>query len=437
MTRPSVQLSLFAASVLFAACGDSAPSGDPVDVDVDSSDSGSGADAGSGVDAGDDVQADTEEDTDADAATDSGTDTATDANPDTATDAVADSAGDADPDAASCDNPGTPTLVTPETVESITSNFNVELLDCTRTAVELACELGTEHAYSERIEGTNRVITANGIPNHDVGDFPNPGNPNAISAQAYSYTVPVTPSGAGTTARIFGITTAGTVLDPGTAERWNDSDSWNYEALRYATAPNFFDTDDVNHPTALGVDCNFAHVQPGGSYHYHGVPTGLVPNEPRLAFVGWAGDGYPIFGRWGYSTPDDSGSAIVELRASYRLKTAARASGTAGPGGTPDGTFVQDWEYVAGLGDLDECNGRTGLVELNGELVSTYHYVLTNTYPYIPRCFHAAPSASFSAGGGGGGGGSLPECMPGQTRCCGDDVCDGPENATNCAADCG
>jgi hypothetical protein len=37
-------------------------------------------------------------------------------------------------------------------------------------------------------------------------------------------------------------------------------------------------------------------------------------------------------------------------------------SGSAGPGGNYDGTFVQDWEYAAGTGDLDECNGRTGAV---------------------------------------------------------------------------
>ena len=83
------------------------------------------------------------------------------------------------------------------------------------------------------------------------------------------------------------------------------------------------------------------------------------------------------------------------MRSSYRLRTGTRPSGTAGPGGMYDGTFVQDWEYAAGTGDLDECNGRTGTVMLQGRAVTTYHYVLTNTFPYIPRCFHATPDASF------------------------------------------
>jgi hypothetical protein len=90
-------------------------------------------------------------------------------------------------------------------------------------------------------------------------------------------------------------------------------------------------------------------------------------------------------------------SALREMRSSYRLRTGTRPSGTAGPGGTYDGTFVQDWEYAAGTGDLDECNGRTGMVTLEGRTVNTYHYVLTNTFPYIPRCFHATPDATFRA----------------------------------------
>jgi len=38
------------------------------------------------------------------------------------------------------------------------------------------------------------------------------------------------------------------------------------------------------------------------------------------------------------------------------------------------------------------------VVTVEGATVTTYHYVLTNTYPYIPRCFHATPDASFRAG---------------------------------------
>ena len=47
-------------------------------------------------------------------------------------------------------------------------------------------------------------------------------------------------------------------------------------------------------------------------------------------------------------------------------------------GTAPDGTYGSDWVHVDGLGDLDECNG----IEIDGE----YLYVITDDYPYIPRC---------------------------------------------------
>ncbi len=303
---------------------------------------------------------------------------------------------------ASCGNVGAPTTATPAPTTSATSNFNVQPNACTRTALALQCELGVAHSVQITVEGSVRRVRANGVPNHDVGAFPNPGNPNAISAQAYNYAVPVTPSGAGAQAQVFGIALSGAVLDPGTAEVWNNSMDWRYEAMRYATAPSYFSgagaTDTTRHPTSLGVDCNFAHVQPNGAYHYHGIPNGMLPATPALTFVGWAGDGYPIFGRWDFESTTSGSGALREMRASYRLRTGTRPSGSAGPGGAYDGTFVQDWEYAAGLGDLDECNGRTSAVVLEGRVVTTYHYVLTNTYPYIPRCFHATPDPSFSRG---------------------------------------
>lgn len=350
--------------------------------------------------------------------------------------------------ALTCDAPGSPTTGLPS-ASSDAAAINVTPLACTRTAVALACELGVEHAYTETIDGAKRLLTANGIVDHDVGDFPNPGNPNAISAQAYSYSVPITPSGTGAEAQVFGILFSGAVLDPGTAETWNDDPGWRYEALRYGTAGDYFGSDSTTHPSALGVDCNLAHVQPTGAYHYHGVPTSLVPSTPAVRQVGWAADGYPIVALYGHTDGNDAASAVRALHASYRVKSGTRPAGS--PGGTYDGTFGADWEYVPGLGDLDACNGRVDTFEVNGSVVTTYAYVLTDTFPYIPRCWTAAPDPSFSragggggaggggdTGGGGGGTGEPADCAPGQTeRCCGDGTCDGPETADNCAADCG
>ena len=37
--------------------------------------------------------------------------------------------------------------------------------------------------YSWTSDDTSRILSGNGIPNHEVGTFPNPNNPNTISAQ--------------------------------------------------------------------------------------------------------------------------------------------------------------------------------------------------------------------------------------------------------------
>lgn len=59
---------------------------------------------------------------------------------------------------------------------------------------------------------------------------------------------------------------------------------------------------------------------------------------------------------------------------------------------TLDGTFREDWEYVEGSGDLDLCNGRFGVTPEHPN--STYHYYITDDYPYIPRCVFGTPDGS-------------------------------------------
>ena len=102
--------------------------------------------------------------------------------------------------------------------------------------------------------------------------------------------------------------------------------------------------------------------------------------------------------RLGYRLADIR-TDIIKLRSSYRVKEGKRSGG---PGGKYDGTFVQDYEYVAGAGDLDQCNGRTGVTTeyLNG----TYYYVITSEFPFIPRCYRGTPDESFRRHGPGPGG---------------------------------
>lgn len=110
----------------------------------------------------------------------------------------------------------------------------------------------------------------------------------------------------------------------------------------------------------LGIDENNAHVQFSGTYHYHGLPNGLIHkngHENEITLLGYAADDFALYSNIGYKRAHDSISGLKELKSSYRLKIGTRPTGEDGPGGEFDGRFTQDWEYSEGLGDLDEFNG--------------------------------------------------------------------------------
>ena len=237
-------------------------------------------------------------------------------------------------------------------------------------------------------EGGYRVIKANGVPNHEIGQFPGPGCPNAASAQNYTFRMPVHPKTNSTFTPLkqqaIGVAVNGVPFDPGTAEYWkNDRTSgWHIEAM--------------GGRRSLGLDQNNAHVQPNGAYHYHGIPTGLISNlgggtQPKL--IGYAADGFPIYAQ------------TSENKSSYRLKSGSRPGGSAGPGGAYDGTYEADYEFVAGSGDLDEANGRTGKTAEYPE--GTYYYVATAEFPFYPRKLKGTPDPSFQRGPPGGGPGGV------------------------------
>ena len=117
---------------------------------------------------------------------------------------------------------------------------------------------------------------------------------------------------------------------------------------------------------------NLWHLDPIEAGRQGESPAGLIE---RLAaspgshspLIGYALDGYPIYGPWGFGAD----SQLHRMRSGYRLRHIAER--TCWPDGTsltpgqygppvnsqfPLGTFVEDYEYVAGSGDLDQYNGR-------------------------------------------------------------------------------
>lgn len=265
--------------------------------------------------------------------------------------------------------------------------------------------VNTNSKYSWSSEGSDRILIGNGIPNHEVGTFPNPNNPNTIRKQNVSKRFTLCPeivskSGLELVGPALAIAYAlnSVKFDPGTAGRCNDAGecslaqgqgNWNIEALGHDT----FD---------FGDDMNHAHVQPNGEYHYHGMPELLIEflgNSKGMTIVGWASDGFPVYARNGFFNADDSNSQVVALQSSYRLKSQPDANrpstlttliGGPGQGSTnlnipiPMGAFTQDFEYIQELGDLDQCNGRFGVTPEFPKGI--YYYVISDDFPFFTRC---------------------------------------------------
>ena len=72
--------------------------------------------------------------------------------------------------------------------------------------------------------------------------------------------------------------------------------------------------------------------------------------------IGWAYDGNPIYGPFGYDDPDDIQSSSRRMTSSYILDT-SRVQNRPAIADFPAGFFVEDYRYD-GSGDLDDHNGR-------------------------------------------------------------------------------
>ncbi len=168
------------------------------------------------------------------------------------------------------------------------------------------------------------------------------------------------------------------------------------------------------------LDNCFGHQPPSGEYHYHANPvclrasvddnielvrtkrTGSTYREKATGLkhspiLGWSYDGYPVYGPYAYAEPNNPSSGIRRVRSGFRLRTMTTrttlpawslsvhpgvsetlaASQYGPPVSTqfPMGRYLEDWEHVSTIGDLDQYNGRTGVTP---EFPSgTYAYFVT------------------------------------------------------------
>ena len=230
-------------------------------------------------------------------------------------------------------------------------------------------------------------LQSNGVPNHDFNDGQQ-SFPTNLSEQAYNYQI--------TTSPVFASTNTALAIGNDNGLMLNGVKIDLLAAACFAVGDEKTGCGDMSQPwrfdplfaaNGFRLDSHNAHVQPNGSYHYHGTPNALFAGDTAVEspVVGFAVDGFPIFGSWF----DDNGTVRKAL-SSYRLKAGARQTiaGYATPSGDYDGTFRDDYEYIEGLGDLDECNGM--------QISGVYGYFVIDAYPYIMGCLKGQMDPSFN-----------------------------------------
>lgn len=265
--------------------------------------------------------------------------------------------------------------------------------DYSASVLDLQRSLAFDATLTVSNDGTSCALISNNIPNHDFNDA-SAAFATQVSTVDQGFSIPRSPEKATsptalTQAYYDGVMLNGVPIDLLSAGCYDpnspqagpdgntpigcpDTSAWLLEPL--------------GSDGGFGVDAHNAHVQPDGSYHYHGNPNAMFDDFPGPAgspVIGFAADGFPIYGSYFY---DAASGQIRKALSGYTLRAGQRPSGPNDPSGEYDGTYVADWEHTD-AGDLDECNG----MEIDGQ----YGYYVTDGYPWIIGCLMGLPDLSF------------------------------------------
>lgn len=197
----------------------------------------------------------------------------------------------------------------------------------------VAGNVSWQASFSNTVSGSTRTIVTNDLPNHTTGVFPiaasDPAyaydkNPNKISTQSFTYTLPVTPTYGSPQCMggQVGVALTGVAIFSGFDAGGRDAGAWEVQ------------------------DSCSGHPEKSGTYHYHTLSS-CIKDISVHAVIGFALDGFPITG--------------PQVSANNYLTTT----------------------------DLDECHGITSSITLDNRVVTLYHYVMTQDFPYSVSCFRA------------------------------------------------
>jgi hypothetical protein len=277
------------------------------------------------------------------------------------------------------------------------------------------------NVLSVKYSTANVYVATNGIPSYITGPFLD-GNPSIATSQNAIFKLPLNPvkntgNPVNTTGGNIGLFINGVALFD-----YRDGVSWKSSTGALAGGPlggmgdNVWNRDAVV-AERLGFDCAKGHPAMG-NYHHHQNPSAfsldltvisticnlyvadglyLIDSNVHSPLIGFAYDGFPIYGAYGYKNLDGTGG-ITRIKSSYQYRNISTrtqyANGTTVTAGPPVSTtyplgyFREDYEYVVNTNTdyLDDHNGRFCITPEfpNG----TYCYFATvdknwnSAYPY-------------------------------------------------------
>jgi cytoskeletal protein RodZ len=188
-------------------------------------------------------------------------------------------------------------------------------------------------SVTNTVSGATRTIATNDLPNHITGVFP-------VASSDAAYQFDRNPNTIKTQSLSYALNASPTYGTP---------QCIGGEVGVMLTGVALFDGFDAGGRDAGAWEvqdgCD-GHPQDKGEYHYHSLST-CIHNADVRTVIGFALDGFPITG--------------PQVSANNMLTT----------------------------DDLDECHGLTSDITLDGKKVTTYHYVMTQDFPYSVSCFRS------------------------------------------------
>ena len=252
----------------------------------------------------------------------------------------------------------------------------------------------TSNVQLVQYSATEVYVSASCIPEYAVGPWPT--DPNVPSPQNVVCAFPRFPVQNTGTATAVSLGSIGLWTNGVGIFNAMDGFHWSSSTSSWAMGPGPSWNRNAYIFEGASFDSCLGHPAPGGEYHNHVNPKCLyndLDSTHHSPIIGFAFDGFPIYGAYGYASTTAASGPIKRMRSSYQLTTDTTRSGGPHPvSAYPLGDCIDDYIYTAGSGDLDAHNGRfcytpeypsgtyAYFVTVDDSLKPVYPFVMGPTY---------------------------------------------------------